>query len=418
MALPPQPLLPLLSRFPRERYQGALLTAAVHAFPPDRLGDRPREAAVWLGATHRRLWLAAWDDRDEKSWAVAWGRAADVRLETGWKDILHLGPWRVPLRRSDRKAARALLTRWIASRPDGDPYPTELPLPPAPAPVARGALAVPVALAARTPSGRTERWLAAVETDQTRPVTVFTGSRQAALWVAVSDQRTALVALGPGSAPAWSRTLPPGPLPTGGGAWVVDGARLAPRASRDRVELVDALAAVTDPAERWGLAVRQAFIAGAPDRAVALLAEADAVGAATGLWPHLGQLAHAMRQGPLAVAAAWRALTTDDELDPEAMARLWAAEAPALARSLRGTVSWRRVRASLGALFDRVADCPPTPELLPWPPDTPAEVWATAALLAGRPHVARRLWTGRSARARLADAVLAEATTEIGRAHV
>lgn len=411
MSLPPPALLPLLQDHPKERFVGALLTAGVHAFPAEAIGASPRTAAIWACATHQRFWLCAWDEARERSWAVAVGRVDQVRSETGWKDILHVGPWQVPLRRADRKQVEHLLKRWREQQPDGDPYPLSLPLPAPPTPGARGATTLAEGLATTVPARSGERWLCSLDTDGTHTVTTFSGSATVPLVLAISNLRTVLVGMHPDGAPPFVHELPPGALPTRGRAWVVDQARLTPRASKELIELSDALISVEDPADRWGLAARHALIAGSPARAVQLAAEAWGLDQAAHVWPHLAQVALGLRQGPIAAAAAWRALEADPDLDPAAVAALWTREAPALARTLRGRLRWREVRVLASDPLDGLAAVPPAPELLPWPPKTPHETWATALALHGRHRLARAVWARGSAGVRKAmgDAVLADA---------
>lgn len=393
MALPPPALLPFLARHPGEVFVGATLTADVHTFAPATLDAPTREAPVWLAATQQRLWACAWDEVQEKAWAVAVGRPDQVSLSAGWqRDELKLGAYTVRLRRGSRKEVAALVDRWVNRRPAGDPWPLQVPMPPAAVPRARGAAALPHAVwvGAVDPG---ERWLAAVETDGTWPVHSESGPGTVPLLVACTDRRTLVVPAMPAGGPGPVFPVPSGPLPTDGRAWAIGGRTLRPRGPKEQTELVDAMAAVADPGERWGLAARQALISGTPKRTLSLINESFRLGLAQRSWPHLVQLALAMDQGPIAVAAAWQALNDDPDLDVVALVRLTLREAPAVAKVVRQSgLTWAGVRRLAARALDSLATMPTAPDLLPWPPTTVRTGWATALALHGRWQLAARLF--------------------------
>ena len=369
----------------------------MHTFAPERPGAVERTAPVWIAATSERGWLCAWDEVRERAWAVAAGAPDQVGLETGWqRDEVTVGPWRARLRRGSRKEVEVLLARWRKERPKGDPSPDHMAVPPAPAPLADGAPELPGDLAAAlatVPSGIDEVWLVAVPTDATWPVHGFSGPGRVALAFACSDRRSVLFAAHPDGAPATVLPLPHGALPLDGKAWVLGGLHLRPRAPAPLIDLVDVVLAVTEPAERWALSVRQALIGGSPHRALALLDHAHRLGRSDASWPHLAQLCLALHEGPLATAAAWRALACDPELDVTALAELHTREASAVQRTMRQTrLGWPDVRRIASHIFDALAAVPDPPERLPWPPRSPRESWATALAMHGRFAEARGLW--------------------------
>jgi len=388
----------------------------VHVFPPDRPGGVERSAPLWLAATQARIWLCAWDEVRERAWAVAVSSPDQVGLDPGWqRDEVHLGPWRARLRRGSRKEVAALLERWRKRRPDGDPFPLKVALPAAPAPLAPGAPDLPAdvpAALATVPSGVEETWLAAVPTDATWPVHPFAGPTTTHLILACSDRRNLLLAPHPDGAPATTVPVPHGALPLDGKAWTLGSLSLRPRAPSALCDLVDILLAVVEPAERWGLTLRQALIEGHPRRALDLLARAHTLERAQACWPHLAQLCLALQEGPLATAAAWRALLADPELDVDAVATLHRREGAAMRKAVRHErLSWTDVRRVAGGVFDDLAAVPDPPEALPWPPRGPLEAWATALAMHGRFEPGRVLWSRTRTGARRATgmAALAEA---------
>lgn len=391
MSLPPPALLPHLNRFPSERFLGSLLTAGVHYFRPHKLADPPRTAAIWALATHRRLWLVAFEPAFEQTWAVAVGRADAARVEHGWKrDTLHVGRWAVPLRRGERSQAEALLTRWARAEPQGDPYP-EPSAPSPPTPSAEGGLATPGPAVPR--SGPKERALCALPTQFTVPTSDWAGPVEATAWLWISTHRSAIIVPSPHGEPPWMRPIPVGPASLDGQGLAVEGARLHVKAARTTAELALALLAIRAPADRWALAARQAIITGEPERALHLLAEAWALGAGDRSWPHLAQIALAFDQGPLATAAVWRALTVHEGIDPHGLTALWQREDGALRRSVRATqLTWARARAVISEPLDALVHHPAPPPDLPAPPRSPSEVWATALAMHGRFDEARSTW--------------------------
>lgn len=408
-ALPPPALLPHLNRWAEERLVGHALTAAVHTFEGARLGDPPVTAAVWAVATHRRWWLVAHEPETERTWAVAVGRAEQIRIEPGWqRDTLHVGPWTVPVRRGGRRELEDLLASFTRKRPDGDPWPVECPLPEPTTTAAPG-----VELAIQSPPvpqiDPTERLLVLLELDHKRTSPGFEGPAEHEVWLWISTHRTALCCRAADGAPPWVLSLPPGPLPLKGKSLVVEGRALQPRGSRGRIALAEALAASATPAERWAIAARHRIISGEPELALQLMGQAHALGVSSNCWPHLAQICLSLDQGVLATAAACRALQEEPDLEPAAVARLWERERIPLERSLRG-LSWRTVRELAGDMLDALATVPLPPEALPRPARSAPEVWASALCCLQRFPEARVLWPAPSSqRGHLAHAVLATA---------
>jgi tetratricopeptide (TPR) repeat protein len=410
MSLPPAAVLPLLTSRPDERLLGTLLTSGVHRFPSARLGQSGPTAAIWAVATHRRFWLVAHDPAEERTWAVAAGDPEQVRVGEGWqRDVLVVGAHAVPLRRGTRAEARALRRRFAAGSPAGEPWPLSCPLPPDGPPIAEGA-----ELPARPPwvpaIGPDERVLCAFETDHRVPTEGFAGPDESPLHLWVSTHRVAVVAADPDGGPAIVRELPPGPPHLDGRTLAIDDARLLPRGTREQAQLALALMVVADPTDRWAIAARHALIQRQPERALRLLSEATRTGHGDACWPHIGEIALAAGQGPLAVAAAARALVTRPELDVPKVIALWEHEATAVARTLRAArISWRLIREHLGGALDDLATTPAPPEALPGPATRPAEAWASALAALGRHAEARAVWPPPlNARDQRAHAALAE----------
>jgi tetratricopeptide (TPR) repeat protein len=411
MSLPPAAVLPLLTRWPDERVLGTLLTGGVHRFLPTRLGQPGATAAIWAMATQRRFWLVAHDPATEETWAVAVADPALVRVGEGWqRDTLQVGPWTLDLRRGSRREAQALRARFEAASPDGEPWPPPA-APPGPrTPPARGAdlredRRPEVALV-----NADERVLCALETDQRLAVSGWAGPADLPLWLWISTHRVLLAAAHPDGGPSWTRPLPPGPLAIEARALAVDDLRLLPRGPREQIELAVALAAVSDPADRWALAARHALIHGAPARAVRLLGDAWANHGIEASWPHIAEIALACGQGRLATAAAARALASRPELDVAAVVALWEREVVQVARAVRAArLSWRAVREVLHDALDAAATGPAPPEALAEPARRPREVWAAALAAHRRFADARAVWgPPGDAREHTAVAALAE----------
>lgn len=392
-----------------EEVRGTLKTAASRAFlTPEGLEVT---APLWAIATDRRLWLLAHSDRG--LWVAASGDPQRLRVEPGWvRDTLVVGPWRIPLRRRTRAAAEALVDAVRAGGGGGDPLPpSPTPPPPERAPAARGAAPIPDWLISGVPADPSERWLHALRTSAQQPFNLDDGSiARSAVWLASTDRRTVLAAQHPGR-PTYSRILSD-PVEhrarTGrtGRDQLRAGARLlpAPRGSGQQAELAAELSRLPQPELRWGRIARAALEQGRARDALRLIAEAHQQGHGAG-WAVLARILSALQQPILAVGAAQEALAQGHDAFA-AVDRAVPGDARRLARD-RVDVGFVRglLRDQLAALGE-----PEPPRGLPWPPDTPGEVWATALARDGRWPEALTLWEDEpeGPRQQAATAALAE----------
>ncbi|MFK7930391.1 MAG: hypothetical protein AB8H79_19540 [Myxococcota bacterium] len=393
MSLPPPALLPFLARHPTERFIGASLTADVHRFAPKAFdGPRP-EAPIWLAATDARLWACAWDERTERAWGIAVGRPDLVVMSAGWqRDELTLAGWRVRLRRGSRREVAELIELWMKANPNGDPWPEQMPLPIGGVPLAHGAEPMAQALI-HLPGERGERWLAAIETDATWPIHTESGPSEVPVVLACSDRRNVLVAAVAEGYPTPVFAVPAQPIDVDSKGWVVAGRPLKPRGNKAQAELMLTMVPISDPAERWSLAVRHALITGSTKRTLKLINEADRLGKARRAWPALVQIALALDQGPIAAAAAWRAVQDDPDLNVPAVVKLTQREGPAVKKAIKAErLAWTGVRRLASTALDGLAQMPTVSDLLPWPPVSAAQCWATALSVHDRWQLASRLF--------------------------
>jgi len=365
-----------------------LKTAATHPFvAADGTVD---SADRWVLATDRRCWIVARAD-DGRRWTWATGDVTAVTLDPGWtRDVLHVGPWRLPLGRGQRSEAEALVERFVAGGGGGPDVATPLMSPPA-LELARGALGVPAELA--TGDAGEERALVGVTTATPRPFAHHHGTLHDSPWtLIVTSHRTLRVARAPwGEADHHEVRRLEGTVPrTGRPALEADGqSLLAPTAARAVVPDLLALHAARTPAARWRAAARLALGEPDPARALALWTEARELGIETGgFLADVAAVAWAFDQGEI-VIRAWAAA---DSLPEDVVAHARAVEDAdrALRRALgRQKLRWSAVSEGLG-----LSGLPPVDRVdgLAWPCERYAEAMATGLATRGAYGRAAALW--------------------------
>ncbi len=373
-----------------DRVLAELETATLHAFvaADGAVTTAPR----FVLATDRRCWVVA-RTPDGRRFGWATGAVDAVGLDTGWtRDRLHVGPWRLPLRRGTRAEAQALVSAFAAGGgggPDVEP-PPGTPLPAVAA--GRGATGVPAELATTGAEGP-ERWLLGLATSTTRPFNHHHGTLHDAPYrLLATNQRTLLVARAP-----WGETsirtvdrldveVPTSGRPT----LTVDGlALVAPTGSRAVVPVLLTIHRAPDPAGRWRAAAASALDEPDPRRAIALWGEARELGEDVRRFlVDVAAVAWAFDQGEV-VTRAWAA---SEGLPDDVVAHVRAAENAdrTLRRALgRQHLRWSEVHDGLG-----LRDLGPVArtEGLPWPAERYAEAVASGLAARGRFAEAASLW--------------------------
>lgn len=341
------------------------------------------EVPLWFVVTTHRAWLLA--VHGDRWKAVASPTRDEVGLERGWVvDTLRVGPWTVPLRPSTRAAAQKLLARFRSGAPAGEPLlPEAAPPPHHRAPLARGALGVPEALARTVDAPAGSRWLLAVRTRAEQPFDTVDGKvLRGPVWLALGDQHQVLWAEGPDEA-TWS--TPVGIVhddSTRRQALVLADRRRLPldEPAPPWLDLVEA-----PVGQRWALVADRALRAGAVRDSVRLLAEALEAGHREA-WPVVARLLFAAGDPLRSMAAAVRVLRDHPDWPIQATCRAWHPAVDAQ-HMRRDDADVHFVR---GLLRDALAglEAVEPPDDLPWPPRRPLDVWGAALAHLQRPEAA------------------------------
>ena len=354
----------------------ALRTAAVWRFPhPD---GQVTQAPLWVLRTPGQLWLGAVHGNDV--FLEATGDAEGVEVVRGWtRDQLKIGVRLLGLARRTADQAEALLDAFRADA-GGPVYPEARP--PQTGPVADGAIGVPDWWADHVPGDSSDPWLHGYTLASEWTFNVVGASRKAPLVLGIRGRAMAIAAHWAGQTHADEIEGPVEATTAFGrtrleiGAYRLDGGRL----DSARAETAARIANADEP-HRWAISAAVAMDDGRAHDAAALWTAALGRGFRSALTVDLAVVA-------VAVDRLERAVTllreSGDRVDSNWMSRVSA---------------WRRTAAKsperLVELIEKAAPAAPSPGPgWPWPPASPAEVWAAAggpATLPEPPSDPRRL---------------------------